>query len=130
MDRGLRDYKFFCFNGKVKCFKVDFDRFVNHRANYYDLDCGLLPFGEASYPPNPTKKLKMPENINDMVAIAEKLSKGLPFIRVDLYNVSGRIYFGELTFFPASGFGQFVPRSGDVFLGEALKLPLSYSQNY
>ena len=49
----LKDYKFFCFNGKVRFFKVDFGRFVEHHANYYDTDGNLLPFGEKSFEPDP-----------------------------------------------------------------------------
>lgn len=52
-DSGLKDYKFFCFNGKVRFFKIDFDRFTDHHANYYDINKNILPFGEEAFPPNP-----------------------------------------------------------------------------
>lgn len=52
-NRDLKDYKFFCFNGIVKCMKIDFGRFIDHHANYYDADFNLLPFGEGKFPPNP-----------------------------------------------------------------------------
>lgn len=64
----------------------------------------------------------MPENLNEMIAIAEKLSYGFKFLRVDLYNVKGKIYFGELTFYPAAGVGVFVPKEWDEKLGTLLKL--------
>ncbi len=121
-DEGLKDYKFFCFNGQVKFLKIDFDRFTNHGANYYDLDGNLLPFGEAEYPPKPEKKLAMPSSINQMVSLATKLSCGHSFLRVDFYDVCGKIYFGELTFFPNSGMGDFIPKEWDGRLGEYLKL--------
>ena len=119
----LRDYKFFCFNGVCKTFKIDFDRFTEHRANYYDTDGNLLPFGEEVCLPNPEKEISMPKNLSDMIRIAEKLSKDIPFVRVDLYNVNSQVYFGEMTFFPASGFGLFVPVEWDVILGNWMELP-------
>lgn len=119
----LKDYKFFCFNGKVKCFKVDFDRFTEHRANYYDAECNLLPFGEVECPPKPDKEISLPDEIPQMIELAEKLAKDIPFVRIDFYNVNHKIYFGEITFFPASGFGKFVPEEWDAILGSWLELP-------
>lgn len=120
---GLKDYKFFCFSGNVKFFKIDFDRFIDHHANYYNRDGKLLPFGEADLLPVPDKLLDIPQNLSEMIGIAERLSVGIPFLRVDLYNVDGKIYFGELTFFPASGLGRFVPHEYDCVLGDYIKLP-------
>lgn len=118
----ILDYKFFCFNGIVKFFKIDFDRFTNHRANYYDRNGSLLPFGEAAYPPNPKKKLLIPNNIHEMIMIAEKISSGYKFLRVDFYNIEGQILFGELTFFPASGFGAFTTKEWDERIGSLLTI--------
>lgn len=118
----LKDYKFFCFNGKVRFFKVDFNRYVEHHANYYSMSGELLPFGELAYPPLPDKRIDLPVNLNEMIGLAEILSKDLPFIRVDLYNVKGKIYFGELTFFPASGMGKFTIEEWDNKIGEYLDL--------
>lgn len=113
----LKDYKFFCFNGKVKFFKIDFDRFLDHRANYFNLNMEQLPFGEQVCPPDYNKKLEIPSNIYKMIELAENLSKNIPFLRVDFYNLNGKIYFGELTFFPASGFGKFIPEDWDEKIG-------------
>lgn len=121
-DGDLRDYKFFCFNGEPKFLKVDFGRFTDHHANYYDLNWNLLPFGEAALPPIPDHIEKCPENFDEMIEIARNLSKGHKFIRVDLYNVEGKIYFGELTFYPASGMGQFTSKEWDYKLGSWLEL--------
>lgn len=118
----LRDYKFFCFRGEVKCFKVDFDRFIDHRANYFDSNGNPMPFGEVVCPPKPDKQLVLPENLGKMISLAEKLSGDIPFLRVDFYNVQGRIYFGELTFSPASGMGKFIPEEWDTVLGSWLQL--------
>lgn len=119
----LRDYKFFCFNGICKCMKVDFDRFINHRANYYDTKGSLLDLGETICPPDKEKKIDLPLNLGKMVKLAEKLSKDVPFLRVDFYDVNNHIYFGELTFFPASGFGTFTDEEWDYTLGSWLVLP-------
>ena len=121
-DGKLKDYKFFCFNGRVEFFKIDFDRFVGHHANYYDRNGQLLPFGESDYRPISQKNLAIPQNLAAMIDIAEKLSAGIPFLRVDLYNVDAKIYFGELTFFPASGFGRISPEQYDCIIGKSLEL--------
>ena len=122
VDKDLKDYKFFCFNGKVKFFKIDFERVLNHKANYYDTDGNLLPFGEMVCPPDFNKELKIPNNLKKMIELAEKLSKDTKFIRVDFYEIDNKIYFGELTFYPASGFGRFIPDEYDLILGNLLKL--------
>lgn len=118
----LRDYKFFCFNGKVRFFKVDFDRYTEHRANYYNTDGVLLPYGEVVCPPNPDAKIELPSNLSEMVELAEKLSVDIPFLRVDLYNLHGHIYFGELTFFPASGLSKWTNDKWDSEIGEMLSI--------
>lgn len=118
----LKDYKFFCFGGKVKCFKIDFGRFVEHHANYYSPEGDLLPFGEKGLEPDPAHEEIMPNNLKAMISVAEKLSEGFKFLRVDLYNVKGNIYFGELTFYPAAGMGAFVPEVWDGKLGDMLGL--------
>lgn len=121
--KDLYDYKFFCFDGEVKFFKIDFDRQTNHHANYYDRNGVLLPFGEALFPPKPQVIIKKPENFDKMISIAELLSAGIPLLRVDLYNVNGKIYFGELTFFPASGMENYEPMAWDMRIGDMLELP-------
>lgn len=118
----LHDYKFFCFNGKVRFFKIDFGRYTEHHANYYSLKGELLPFGEKGIEPYLTHIEIMPHNLNDMISIAERLSDGFKFLRVDLYNVENKIYFGELTFYPAAGFGPLVPDEWDRKLGDLLIL--------
>lgn len=121
----LRDYKFFCFNGNARYFKVDYDRAVDHHANYYDTLGNLQEFGEVMCPPIIEKEISIPSNIDEMVNLANTLAREIksPFLRVDFYNVHGNIYFGELTFFPASGMGKFIPEEWDYKIGELLKLP-------
>ena len=124
----LRDYKFFCFNGKVKCFKIDFNRFVDHRANYYSPDGELLRFGEEVCPPDFEAHIELPRRLQEMKKKAEILSLGIPFVRIDFYEVDDRVYFGEMTFFPASGFGAFVPVEWDFKFGEWLTFPTGTGQ--
>lgn len=121
----LKDYKFFCFNGVPKILKVDFNRSCGHRANYYDLEWNLLDFGELHFPPDPNRIIRKPKNFNQMVQIATKLSENIPFVRIDLYNSNGLIYFGEMTFFPASGMGMFTKDEWDKTMGDWLVLPKS-----
>ena len=118
----LKDYKFFCFNGKVQFFKIDFDRFEGHRANYYDNKGKILTLREVDLLPPVPGKVKVPDNLNEMIKIVEILSEGIPFIRIDLYDINRRIYFGEMTFFPASGLGKFSPAEADKKIGEFLHL--------
>lgn len=121
----LHDYKFFCFGGKVRCFKVDFGRGVGkHRANYYSPQGELLPFGEQVCPPDASEEIILPNNLQEMIEIAEKLAAavGRAFLRVDLYNTGARIYFGELTYYPAGGYGKFSPEEWDRTLGSWIAL--------
>ena len=83
----------------------------------------MLNFGETDFSPLPNYALELPENLKEMIKIAEQLSKGEPFLRVDLYNVREKIYFGELTLYPASGFGKWTTDEVDFKIGEMLVLP-------
>lgn len=118
----LKDYKFFCFNGEPKILKVDFEREIEHRANYYDLDWNLLPLGEKLCPPNPQKKIEKPSSLEKMVELSKKLANGRPFLRVDFYCINGIIYFGEITFHPDGGLGVLEPEKWDDKLGEWIDL--------
>lgn len=118
----LKDYKFFCFNGKVRFFKVDFGRFVEHHANYYSPEGELLEFGEQGLEPDPNYPIELPNNLNEMISLAERLSKNEPFLRVDFYNVNDKIFFGELTFYPASGMLPWTTEEADMKIGKYLKL--------
>ena len=119
----LKDYKFFCFNGVPQFFKVDFGRYIEHHANYYDMDWNLLPFDELPYDRVEDKNILKPIDFDNMINIAQKLSKDIPFVRIDLYNVKGKIFFGELTFFPASGMAKYNPIEWDYKFGSYINLP-------
>lgn len=115
VDTSIDDYKFFCFNGKVHYVVVDVDRYSGHKRNFYDIDWNKIDI--ASDCPNFNYEKKRPINYEEMLQIAGKLSNGFPFVRVDLYNIQGRIIFGELTFYPWSGCVQFSPDEFDFELG-------------
>ena len=117
----LLDYKFFCFDGKPEFVKVDFERFKEHKVNFYDNNWNLLNMKEKGYE-NYKKECKKPKNFDEMLKIAENLSKKFQFVRVDLYNVDGKIYFGELTFTPASGKNPFTPLEMDKKIAERIKI--------
>lgn len=115
------DYKFHCFNGRVTFIQVDMDRSISHRRNLYDFEWNLLDC-TWKYPNGPVEST--PKSYEKMVKIAEKLAEDFLYVRVDLYNVNDRIYFGELTFHSESGFGKFVPQKFDYDLGNLLQLPI------
>ncbi len=120
--RELMDYKFLCFNGKAKCLFVCLNRNSKTGLNvdFYDMKWNPLPF--KRHYSNSKKLIPKPRNFEKMVKLAEELAADIPFVRVDFYEVDGKIYFGELTFFPGSGFEKFTPESYDELLGSWLEL--------
>lgn len=116
-----KDYKFYCFNGIPRFIEVHFGRFCEHRNNLYDLDWNLLPVKCTN--PQLEEVVDKPACFEEMYDDAAKLAKGLPFVRVDLYNIGKQIYFGEMTFYPVNGFDKFDPDKYDYILGSYLQLP-------
>jgi hypothetical protein len=116
----LKDYKFFCFDGKPKYIEVHGNRYTDHRCSNYDLEWNLLPVKSGIE--NLKEPVDKPKQLKDMLEICSILSKGFSFVRVDLYNTKGRIYFGELTFTPANGFEPISPREMDYKFGSYLDL--------
>ncbi len=117
---GIDDYKFFCYNGKPKYIVADVDRYIGHKRNFYDTDWNDLH--TTSDCPASDRIIEKPKNFDKMLEIAGKLSKGFPYVRVDLYNVDGKVYFGELTFYPWSGYVQYTPDEMDYLFGEDFEL--------
>lgn len=119
----LRDYKFFCFNGKCKMLFVATERQTREEPffNFFDENYNPLPFKQG-HPVNPVIPEK-PEHFEEMKRIAEELSKGLPHVRMDLYIIKGKVYFGEYTFYHFGGVVPFRPSSWDLTLGNMLELP-------
>lgn len=121
----LIDYKFFCINGQPCFCQVIKDRSTSETIDFFDMNWNHMNF--IGLNPAVSKHsetvIKKPKNFEKMVEFAEKLSAGIPFVRVDFYNIDGKIYFGELTFFPANGMGRFEPKEWDKRIGEMLQLP-------
>lgn len=125
----LPDYKFFCFDGKPMYCQLIQDRATKETIDFYDMEWNHMPF----YGLNPlhgpaAKPAAKPQGFEQMTEIVAKLSKGYPFVRVDLYNVEGTTFFGELTFYPASGYGHFTPDEWDERLGDLLHISDSQLQ--
>ena len=119
----LRDYKFFCFDGKVKALFVATERQARKEPffNFFDRDYMILDLKQghprAAIPP------QKPAMFEEMVNLAEELSKNMPHVRVDLYQVNGQIYFGEFTFYHFGGMVHFEPELWDKCFGDWLVLP-------
>lgn len=118
----LLDYKFMCFNGKVKCIFVCSERekhFV--KVTFFDREWKKMPL-ERHYPSS-DKDIKKPANLELMIELAETLAENIPFVRVDFYEIDNKVLFGEMTFFPGSGVEEFRPEEYDYKFGMWLKLP-------
>lgn len=102
--------------------KVDFDRNTSHRANYFDRNFHLLDFGEEECPPDITKTIDKPICFEKMIVLAEKIACNVRFLRVDFYEVNGKVFFGETTFYPASAIGRFTIQSADYEIGKLLNI--------
>lgn len=120
----LPDYKFFCFDGEPYCIYMMENYTMHHDKGvlgFLDTDFKLLPARRKDFAPM-KKQPKKPKNYDKMLEMARKLSKGLPHVRVDFYNINGKIIFGEMTFFNASGYTEFDPDEFDFELGGAFKI--------
>lgn len=120
----LRDYKFFCFDGVAKALFIATDRqkaSEEVKFDFYNMNFEHLDFRQGH--PNSSIEIKKPETFNQMRKLAEELSKGIPQLRVDFYEVNGKLYFGELTFFHHNGFTPFDPEEWDTTFGSWIQLP-------
>jgi hypothetical protein len=119
----LTDYKFFCFEGEIKLVQVDYDRFTGHKRHLYTPDWQIIR-AAIDFPVDYNRIIAKPKTLDLMLDLASKLSEGFPFIRVDLYSVDDRVYFGELTFFPDGGLGKFNPTEFNYEMGSWINLPV------
>ena len=113
------DYKFFVFGGKVRMVQVDRDRFTRHTQALYDEHWRFIPGTVAAAQGG---HVDPPHSLATMIRSAEQLSAGVDFVRVDLYAIAGKAYFGELTTSPNKGLSPFDPPSLDAWLGSCLQL--------
>lgn len=123
--RELRDYKFFCFNGEPKYLFIASDRSKGNKEvkfDYFDVNFNRLPMRQAAHP-NSNYDIRRPKTFDEMLSLAKVLSKGLIQVRIDLYEINGKVYFGEYTFFHHGGFVPFIPEKYDYEWGNEIKLP-------
>ena len=120
----LQDYKIHCFNGEPKFILVCKDRYEKSglTEDFYDCMWGHIPVRRPKHP-NSVTPIEMPSELTEMLKLSRVLSAGIPFVRTDYYVSSGQIYFGEMTFYPTSGYTAFVPEEYDNIFGQWLKLP-------
>jgi hypothetical protein len=111
------DYKIYCFAGKPEFIRIMSGRSTSLRKNIYDCSWGKPPFQFMAEGTDSNWILPKPKNLEEMIDVATKLSAPFSFVRVDLYNSKGRVYFGELTFTPAAGIQFFSPDSYDELYG-------------
>lgn len=118
----LIDYKFFCFNGQPKVVLVCSERFASNNMckTYFDEDWNLLNIMEANH--RTDKEQKKPQSFEKMKTISQKLAKDMPFVRIDFYEIEGKLYFGEITFFPASGLEKFKPEKWNNIFGDMIDI--------
>lgn len=119
----LRDYKFYCFNG-IPQFLYLSEGMENHSTahiSYVNLDWTFAKYRRNDYQPF-DKLPPKPVHLDEMIELSRKFSKDIPFLRVDFYEINGKVYFGELTFFPGSGFTPFASESDDLEIGNMLDL--------
>lgn len=121
-DQNIADYKFMCFDGKVKCLFVVTGRNSDDglKMTFFDREWNRMPF--TRHYPASEKTLSRPENFDKMIELAEKLASGIRFLRVDFYEINNSVFFGELTFFPGCGFEEFDPEEWDERLGKLIVL--------
>lgn len=121
----LRDYKFFCFNGEPAYCQVISNRTSAETIDFYDMSWNHQVFTGLGLPSKPFSNavISKPLTFEQMVCYSRILSSGISFLRVDFYEVNGKLYFGELTFYPASGFGEFTPNEWNKKLGDMIVLP-------
>lgn len=120
----LTDYKFYCFNGEPRFLYVSIG-LSNHstaRIGFVSLDWEKMPFRRNDFAPLEELPPK-PATFETMIEFAKKLSENIPFLRVDFYEINGKLYFGELTFYPGAGFTVLEPAEWDEKIGEWIKLP-------
>lgn len=116
----LKDYKFFCFYGEPRLMFVATNRGKDTKFNFYDLEFNKLPVKQHYN--NSDKKILKPKGFEKMIELSRKLSENIPHVRVDFYDINGKVYFGELTFYHFSGMEKFEPEEYDKKLGDMLDL--------
>lgn len=123
----LKDYKFFCFNGEPQIMYLASERFKSKgqkaKYDFFDMDLKHLPVRSKGHKQNPSCAYPVIHNFHKMVELAKILSEGFPFIRIDFYNINGKVYFGEMTFFHGDAVEPLEPKEWNLKFGEMINLP-------
>lgn len=124
IDRPIDNYKFLCSRGRCFAFYITIGggHNVGTTLTYFDIQKNRLPVEHYQFKPHPSP-IRLSEQADSMMRLAEKLSEALPFGRIDFYCVNNQIFFGEITLYPDSGFGKLVPEEYDVIWGKEIELP-------
>lgn len=124
----LLDYKVFCFNGEPKVIQIDYNRFHGHLRNLYTINWERIN-ATIGYPTDMNRDFKKPRVLEEMLTVSRKLSKGIPHVRIDMYIIDDKIYFGEMTFYHGSGYEKTSPKEFNLELGDWLVLPKTVIRN-
>ena len=114
--KDIEDFKFYCFNGEPKIMLVVTDRSTDCRFDFFDMEFNHLDITKNH--PQADKAIEKPALFEELKQTAAKLSQGMRFVRVDLYAIDNKIYFGEYTFFAGGGFTLFHPLEWEKRLGD------------
>jgi hypothetical protein len=117
------DYKIFCFSGEPKIIELHIDRFTDHKCYIFDIEWNLIEEAQSYLMPALSKDFQKPKNLEQMLEVAGKLSKDFEHVRIDLYNLDGKIYFGEMTFFCGGGVDYFSSKEFHELVGSWFNLP-------
>lgn len=122
----LRDFKFYCFNGEPKIFYITSDKGgdLPTRQDFFDIQGNHLEIQDKHYLNNPNQCPSLPEHLEDMIRLCRIFAKDTYHLRVDFYEINGRVYCGEFTFFEAGGFCEFIPKEYNRILGDWIHLPI------
>ena len=126
----LPDYKIHNFNGEPKLVLVCRDRFNGHglTEDFFSENWEHIDVKRPSLS-NSSEEIKKPERLQEILELSRILSKDIPFVRTDFYEIGGKVYFGEITFYPASGFSEFEPEINDKNFGDWITLPKKPSES-
>lgn len=116
----LKDYKFFCFNGEPKALFVASNREIDTRFDFYDMNFNKISV--MQHYKNAKQEIAKPIAFQELKKVAGQLSDGLRHVRIDLYDINGKIYFGEITFYHFSGLERFEPEEYDFLFGNFLEI--------
>ena len=126
---GITDYKFYCFSGVATFVLVCAERFTGHTKFYFfDRHWDLMRFKKENLELPNDFTFPKPRNMDAMFGLASALSRNIPFVRIDLYSVGGKIYFSEFTFYPHSGFDSSLLKEADELLGKMVNLSSAFGR--